>query len=373
MELLTGPPAIQIGFRTSLPQDLFANLLLLNAAPYIEGLDDWVTRTAARLSSELAQEIRTLMGFLRYCPSLWGHLVMDFSEDHPAHESFPAYHALLSRWPAERYGWLALEGLQRELQRAGIPLSWPGDDPPAPDFLAAAVNELTQFRRQEHPGWAERVPDLEEVTVLFSNPAPLKRRLLKLLESFWAEAYAETYADCLPTMRRCVAYHRARRYPPPFASQFTAITGRTLPEGLQERLVAIRRVTFVPSCHIGPYFIFATVPPRMQISFNARTVAQVEAALDGQVVTLFPPLRALADETRLHILALLSGADGEMTTAEVMRRLGLSQSAASRHLGLLEKTGLIRSRKANGVKCYRLDPTRGREVLDALARLLNVA
>jgi len=53
--------------------------------------------------------------------------------------------------------------------------------------------------------------------------------------------------------------------------------------------------------------------------------------------------KALADETRLRILRLLSVR--EMCVCEVMVALGLTQPTASHHLGLLENVGLVKDRK----------------------------
>ena len=54
-------------------------------------------------------------------------------------------------------------------------------------------------------------------------------------------------------------------------------------------------------------------------------------------------LKALSDETRLRILALLM--ERECCVCEVMQALGISQTRASRNLGILEEAGLVRSRR----------------------------
>lgn len=57
--------------------------------------------------------------------------------------------------------------------------------------------------------------------------------------------------------------------------------------------------------------------------------------------TLF---RALADQTRLRILALL--ASGEVCVCDLHGSLGVPQPTASRHLAYLRKAGLVSARKA---------------------------
>ena len=54
--------------------------------------------------------------------------------------------------------------------------------------------------------------------------------------------------------------------------------------------------------------------------------------------------KAMADETRLRILALLA-CDGELCVCDIMAALELPQSTISRHLGILRKAGLVNDRK----------------------------
>jgi ArsR family transcriptional regulator, arsenate/arsenite/antimonite-responsive transcriptional repressor len=72
--------------------------------------------------------------------------------------------------------------------------------------------------------------------------------------------------------------------------------------------------------------------------------------------TLF---RALADQTRLRILALL--ASGEVCVCKIHGALGVPQPTASRHLAYLRKTGLVATRRDGLWVHYRLampaDPT----------------
>lgn len=58
---------------------------------------------------------------------------------------------------------------------------------------------------------------------------------------------------------------------------------------------------------------------------------------------LVPPLKALADPTRLRILALL-GAE-ELTVGELTAVLGMAQSRVSGHLAVLREAGLVRDRR----------------------------
>jgi len=66
----------------------------------------------------------------------------------------------------------------------------------------------------------------------------------------------------------------------------------------------------------------------------------------------------LADETRLQMLGLL--AKEELCACELMAALDLTQPTTSHHLGILERSGLVLSRREGKWVFYRLaDPTVG--------------
>ena len=65
-------------------------------------------------------------------------------------------------------------------------------------------------------------------------------------------------------------------------------------------------------------------------------------------------LKALADPTRLRILALL--ASGEVCVCHIHTALDVPQPTASRHLAYLKKSALVEDRKVGLWKHYRLTP-----------------
>lgn len=79
-------------------------------------------------------------------------------------------------------------------------------------------------------------------------------------------------------------------------------------------------------------------------------------------------LKALADETRLRILMLLR--EKELFVCQLMAVTGFSQPLVSRSLALLEREGLLDSRRQGKHVFYRLKkeiPILGRAVMDGLA------
>lgn len=62
--------------------------------------------------------------------------------------------------------------------------------------------------------------------------------------------------------------------------------------------------------------------------------------------------KALSDETRLRLLALLK--DGEICVCDLMAVLDLPQSTVSRHLAYLRNAGLVEDRRQGVWMFYRL-------------------
>jgi ArsR family transcriptional regulator len=79
--------------------------------------------------------------------------------------------------------------------------------------------------------------------------------------------------------------------------------------------------------------------------------------------------RALGDETRLRIVALL--AHGELCVCHLESALALSQPNVSRQLGILRAAGVVEGRRAGSWMYYALAPQDHASVkamLDTLAR-----
>ncbi len=74
------------------------------------------------------------------------------------------------------------------------------------------------------------------------------------------------------------------------------------------------------------------------------------ASLDVAPVTRL--FKALSDETRVRIVALLS--HGELCVCHVESALRLSQPKASRHLAVLRSAGVVRARRSGSWMHYRL-------------------
>jgi ArsR family transcriptional regulator len=78
------------------------------------------------------------------------------------------------------------------------------------------------------------------------------------------------------------------------------------------------------------------------------------ASLDVRAVSRL--FKALGDETRLRIVALL--AHGELCVCHIHEALDLSQPNVSRHLSVLRAAGVVEDRRAGSWVYYTLAPQR---------------
>jgi hypothetical protein len=205
----------------------------------------------------------------------------------------------------------------------------------------------------------------ERVASLVRDGALLKSRLLTALERFWQLAYAEEFRATRPMMERSVAYHQSLNYSTSFPELFTTVTGRRLPEPIAELLPSITTVTFLPSCYVGPYVAFTRARDHLYLFYNCRSVPGALTAVDG--ASLYPPLKALADETRLQILSLLQGR--ELYAQEIVDLLDISQPAVSRHLNLMAAAGVLKIRREGNTKYYAVKGDTLAHLADALRTL----
>ena len=80
-------------------------------------------------------------------------------------------------------------------------------------------------------------------------------------------------------------------------------------------------------------------------------------------------MKALSDETRLRIFHLLL--ERECCVCEVMQALDISQTRASRNLGILQNAGLLKTRRNGLWVLYSIDRQTANRHAKHLARLLQ--
>lgn len=353
IDLYIGKPVLQVQFRPSLAADMLNVLNLLASASSIEGFDTWVYATYAALSPALRAAIDQVL-VLTQKSNVISSRLGQIESDHPAHTDFAALIAWLDAFTEQDFENIVADTLQHLdsccSDELDAPLSL--DDV---DGLRSAL--ATKFDDEQ----------LDRALHLIHNPVELKAQFISVLARFWERFYREEIQRCRPLMQRSAENHRRQNYRGNLSTVFSAVTGRRMPE-MHFDPQLVERVVFIPSAHIGPYITAHTVgdpPSTLTVHYNCRPTGALESDETPVVRDLFPPLKALADETRLQILSLLDGR--ELYAQEIVARLDITQSAVSRHLKLMVIGDLLTVRKKDSMKYFAINE----DTLEAVAESLK--
>ena len=372
-ELVIGRPALQVKTAVSLPLDMVSIMSLLYRAVPGSGLDRGLVAARRDLSRQLQEDLDLLHGFsgrlLYYMeePIMWFE---PLREDH-LDATIDDLLGFLEGLEPEEYRQMAIHAFDRVHQDLGTGLTAPSGD------------EEPSWRRYIEPGLT--TADADEVLGLLRHPEQLKLRTIRLVRGVWTNVYAEDYEEHRAEL---IEAERAARPVSNrgFGMAFADLTGNRLPATLTAALNQVARVTFLPSAHIGAFVSYISYPPDLIVFFSTRNalleneiptpvppsneplredayVGSDADALDGDV--LLESLRALGDANRLRILDLLG--EGELYAQEIVGRLGIAQSAVSRHLSQLERAGLVRVEPRRGMKYYAIN----RPQLESLAESIR--
>lgn len=369
-ELFVGKPVLQLNFQVSLPLDLVSIMSLLYRAVPGSGLDPWLVSTRRALPDEVRADLDLLHGFS-------GRLLYFMEEPILRFEPLVAEHAdakadevlaYLDEQPAGAFVEMVVHALQRVHRDLG-------EARPVPDSADDAA-----WRRFLEPGLTTASAD--EVVGLLREPEQLKARTIGLIRGIWQSVYRPEYEAREPLLLEA-----ARLAEPEegkgFGQAFADLTGSRLPSTLVTGLGEVARVTFCPSAHLGTFVSYILYPPDLVVFFgapewlarvggsshrqSAREMIEMEDGGAASQLTendLLEGLRALSDSNRLQILDLLGG--GELYAQEIVGRLGIAQSAVSRHLALLERSGLVQVQPRRGMKYYRVAGERLNAIADSI-------
>ena len=362
-ELVAGQPALRIETVVSLPLDMISVLSLLYRAVPGSDLDPWLVAARQSLPEPVRADLDLLHGFsgrLLYYPE---EPVMRFEplRSDRVDASFDGLVRFMEGIPAEEYRAMVAHALERV--HADLELRWrpPSDDESWARALAPALTTTP----------------MSEAMALIRYPMELKQRTISLYERVWNDVYEETRDAELPALREAARRGAAfsdRAFPEAYAS----LTGQRVPDVLDSPPPTITRVAFCPSAHLGGFISYIAYAPDLIVFFAApQLIARCQERdaspwrsgepdlppATGQA-DLLDAARALADPTRLRMLDLLL--EGELYAQEIVGRLGVAQSAVSRHLSQLERAGLVTVQARRGSKYYAVNP----ETFEAMASAL---
>ncbi|HQY30120.1 MAG TPA: metalloregulator ArsR/SmtB family transcription factor [Thermomicrobiales bacterium] len=368
-ELVVGRPALKLQYHISAPLDLVSGMALLYRAVPGSGLDQWLITARRSLTPEVQADLDLLHGFsgrmLVYMEEpVWTFQPLSVERRDASiadlvaflHDLEPvAYLDMVER---------ALGRVHRELKSGAYP---------------PRIDDEAGWRTYLEPALTTAL--IDDVLRLIRNPSELKQRTISLIEGVWNQVLGAAFEQHQAELTEAV-YLASRTTSTGFAPTFVELTENRLPSPLVAGVHDVECVTFCPSNYLGPFVSYTIYPPDLVVYFSAplylaRTsnghlaepvptpaaIAEPCAILGSDDV--LETLRALSDPNRLRIIELLSA--GELYAQEVVGRLGIAQSAVSRHLALLERASVITVRPHGGMKYYALNCAR----MDALAETLR--
>src|SRR5690606_26028098 len=153
------------------------------------------------------------------------------------------------------------------------------------------------------------------------------------------------------------------------------VTGRNMrgKDFFEERLEKTDKLIFMPNAHLGPYISWGVTDDERTMLFFFGARPPKNAKMKSSALSrseLLVRLNALADETRLKILEMLTENE-ELCAQDFITGLDLSQSSASRHLRQLTASGYLSERRRDVAKCYSINPERIDDTIQALKIFLK--
>jgi DNA-binding transcriptional ArsR family regulator len=217
--------------------------------------------------------------------------------------------------------------------------------------------------------------------LIFESPRRLVRHFKSLLAAYWEAAFEAEWGELEPRLAETVA-EAGRRIAGD--GVYTYLTGlspqllieprsgeirRDLPHDHTVEITPSSELVLVPSAFVWPHVRLNCDPPWPPgIVYPAPfLVAEARSKLPSEDVVHV--LRALADETRLRAMKLI--ADRPRSTQELAPLVGISEAGLSKHLRLLARAGLVRSRRDGYYVLYSLEPDRIAPLSDALLAFLS--
>jgi len=351
------PTVTTVEIRLDPVQTFINSMVLLVRGEELSGMSPWVYETAAKLSAEEMREHELVVIGLHYAvmptrfwkdvPTFLNHLetsdpvslrdqVLDF------YLNFPSCHEVENKLEASK------------------------------ESLLADVDFFLAYLRNKF-GEDMIIPEVEVMAFeLLNDPPRMQNKIAAHLRSMWEKYFQAEWERVKPMLADAVmAFEEIDFSGMEKEEAAKYIIGREVnQESWHKMKKDPSHLIFVPSAHNGPYIGSFGYKNAQGIIFGARLPKDTEIhAPDLSRTEITIRLSALADDIRLNILKTIAE-EGEMRSSEIIDRLDLSQSAASRHLKQLSATGYLIERRCSGAKCYSLNRERVQDTMRAVEAFL---
>ena len=357
-EFIFTPSTVKVAF-VLLPVDSVMNsLILLNQAESMSGFGEWIQRT----HHALTPEERALHDAI-FTALLSGYEYEDASG------SFPEYlDRIAAKDPYEAQAHI-IETFNRKCEFENIQIAREVVLGDAETFLKAVEENIGAHYREK--GYELSLEPYALANELLQDPERMHEAVVGHMRMIWEKHMRDEWYRNLPMLEESIAAFKQVDFSGMTATEaIRGVTGRDLTAFWGE-LENATHLAFMPSAHIGPYNSLFKRNDVWHIVFGARMPEGVRTASPALSRSeLLVQLNALADETRLQILELLSEHD-ELCAQDIINMLDLSQSSASRHLRQLTAAGYVTERRKDVAKCYSLNPKRANATAAAIKQFLR--
>lgn len=356
-DFILSPPVVKVRLALAPAYNVLNSLLLLNFVEERSGLGEWVYQTFNGLSEaekNANKHIGTFFAVIQPPPEMPGFL---------------DYIAYLDGLDAADLATRYVTHLSDSSAQAPMPEEIMANR----DSFMECITLLHSERYGEKTLSAFDADYYSGIYDLLREPEQLKATLIAHLRHMWEAYCGQEWQETLPLLEEALAsFEQVDLNDLTALEAVRAITGRDM-TSLWDRSDEAEEYVFVPSPHMGPYLSNFGDHQMTYIVFGARTPEGVRPRSQAlSRADLLVQLSALADETRLSILDLLTRYK-ELCAQDIISMLNLSQSSASRHLRQLTASGYLIERRRDVNKCYSLNRGRIQETTLALSVLLGTA
>jgi len=361
-DMVLAPPTIHVRFEWDIVTSLSFSLSMLSWGANESGLHEWIYKTAAQLTEE------------QHRTNFFTVFAMNYMGHQPG-MSFPEFIEMVRTMPPQQLR----DNILRSLAENG------GDAYPGNEAVLSSETFFLQAMRNifgaKFDKYDEYVASFwEQMYAYLLNPRTLRDMLAQHLDYMWQAYLQEEWQHKKPVLMQAYeAFQQVDYSGMTVFEVLEATTGRNLRDHEKVanyfKSVEIDTLIFVLSPHIGPYvgwgmgdhekstevtMVIGSRPPK-NVPLRYGELSRNE---------LLVRLNALADETRLKILELLTQ-QNELCAQDFINLLDLSQSSASRHLRQLTAAGYISERRRDVAKCYSLDTERIDDTIKAFKDFLQ--
>ncbi len=354
-ELILTPETIRIRVAIEPAVNALGSLTFLNRVDDYSGLDPWVVKTAESLDQELLQANQVVMQGLFYAWTL--------------DRSWPSFMSFVDHLEATDP--LVLRDRILDTYRE-LPCKKETEaDPISKDELLSDPDNFIAYLRSKFG--EEHVDETieNEAYSLLLKPGEMRSYIVSHFRTIWTEVLEAEWERAYPLIEEsALAFQKVDFSQMTKKEAVRFITGQT-DDKLDWLVEQSKQLIFIPTTHSGPYSFPFLSEDTGWILFGARLPEGLprSASLLSRA-ELIVRLTALADETRLSILAITNERE-QICSQELIDILQMSQSSVSRHLRQLSASGFLRERRTEAGKCYTLNPERITDTLRSLEILFS--